>query len=59
MSDNDQNRDRINFNKKKLEKRHHIDDDKKMQYKANKQFKQRKLELYDEDSLEEIEFYKK
>ena len=51
-------RNRIDINKKKIDKKYNIkDEEKQMKQKATKQFKHRKLELYDEDSLEELENY--
>lgn len=51
-------RNRIDFNKKRVWKKNNQDEEKKMKHKANKYFKHKKLELYDEDSLKEIENYK-
>lgn len=44
--------------KKKLDKKHKFDEDKQIQHKATKQFKKRKFELDDEDSLKELENYR-
>lgn len=52
-------RSRIDINNKKNDKKYLVkDEEKQMKQKANKQFKHRKLELYDEDSLEELENYR-
>lgn len=44
--------------KKKINKKNRFDEDKQIQHKATKQFKKRKFELDDEDSLRELENYK-
>lgn len=48
----------IENKKKKNHKNNKFDEDKQIQYKATKQFKKRKIELDDEDSLKELENYK-
>ncbi len=46
-----------NNKKKKNNKNTRFDDDQQIQHKATKEFKKRKTELNDEDSLKELENY--
>lgn len=49
---------RIDNKKRKHNKNTQFDDEQQIRHKATKQFKKRKVELDDEDSLKELENYK-
>lgn len=57
MKDNSDKKQKIDY-KKKVDKKHYASfDDDKLVKKQRKQFKQRKMQMSDEDSMEELQDY--